>query len=66
MRENEKLEEIFDRYVGLELLNRDWTHAPGAAGRSGRSADHARAAAWEFSSQFREEPLPPGVAGGTE
>ena len=68
MRENEKLEEIFDRYVGLELLNRDWTHAPGAAGRSGRSADHARAAAGEFSPRFREEPLPQqqGVAGTLE
>ena len=65
MRENENLEEIFDRYMGLELLNRDWTHAPGAAGRSGRSADHARAAAGEFSPQFREEPLPQGVARGT-
>jgi len=66
MRENENLEEIFDRYVGLELLNRDWTRAPGAAGRSGPSADHARAAAGGFAPQSREEPpLPQGVAGGT-
>jgi hypothetical protein len=65
MRENENLEEIFDRYVGLELLNRDWTRAPGAAGRSGRSADHARTAAEELSPQFRGEPLPQGIAGGT-
>ena len=65
MRENENLEEIFDRYVGLELLNRDRTHAPGAAERSGRSADHARAAAWEFSPDFFGEPLPQGVSGGT-
>ena len=65
MRENENLEEIFDRYVGLELLNRNWTHAPGAAGRSGRSADHPRAAAEELSPQGRGEPLPQGVAGGT-
>ena len=65
MRENEKLEEIFDRYAGLELLDRDWARAPGADGRSGRGAGHARAAAGEFSQQFREEPLPQGVAGGT-
>jgi hypothetical protein len=65
MRENEKLEEIFDRYVGLELLNRDGTDAPGAAGRSGWGEDHVRAAAGEFSPQFREEPLPQDVAGGT-
>ena len=49
MRENDKLEEIFDRYAGLELLDRD----------------RARAPAGEFSQQFREEPLPQGVAGGT-
>ena len=65
MRENENLEEIFDRYVGLELLNRDWTHAPGAAGRTSRSADHAHAVAEELSPRFREEPAPQGVAGGT-
>jgi hypothetical protein len=46
-------------------LNRDWTHAPGAAGRTNRSADHPRAAAEELSPQFRGEPLPQGVAGGT-
>ncbi len=63
MRENEKLEEIFDRYAGLELLDRDWADASGAAGRAGRSADHARAAAGEFSPQFLGEPLPQGVAG---
>ena len=65
MRENDNLEEIFDRYAGLELLNRDWTHTPGAAGRTNRSADHPRAAAEELSPQFRGEPLPQGVAGGT-
>jgi hypothetical protein len=62
MRENEKLEEIFDRYVGLELLNRDWTEATWLPG-SGMGRD--RAAAWEFSPDFSGEPLLQGVAGST-
>jgi hypothetical protein len=65
MIENEKLEEIFDRYVGLELLNQDWSNAPGAAGRTRRGEYNARAAAEEFSPQVWEEPLPQDVAGGT-
>lgn len=62
MRENENLEEIFDRYVGLELLSLDWTNAPWMPG-SGR--DYARAASGEFSPQFWGEPLPQGVVGST-
>ena len=65
MRENDNLEEIFDRYVGLELLNRDWTHAPEAAWLPGPGTGRDRAAAGEFSPQFREEALPRGVAGST-
>ena len=62
MRENEKLEEIFDRYVGLELLNRDWSEThwlPGSA--MGRDL----AAAGAFSPDFFGEPLLQGVAGST-
>jgi hypothetical protein len=62
VRENEKLEEIFDRYVGLELLNRDRTEA---ARPPGFGAGRDRAAAWEFSPDFWGEPLPQGVAGST-
>ena len=62
MRENENLEEIFDRYVGLELLNRDWTEATWLPG-SGLGSD--RAAAGEFSPDFSGEPLLQGVAGST-
>ena len=65
MRENENLEEIFDRYVGLELLDRDWTHAPGVAGMLGSSRGYARAASGEFSPDLWGEPLLQGVAGST-
>ncbi len=65
MRENESLEEIFDRYVGLELLDQDRTHAPAAAGRRGAMAVYARAASGEFSPEFWGEPLLQGVAGST-
>jgi hypothetical protein len=65
VRENDNLEEIFDRYVGLELLNRDWTHAPEAAWLPGPGTDRDRAAAGEFSPQFRGEALQRGVAGST-
>jgi hypothetical protein len=62
MRENEKLEEIFDRYAGLELLNREWSETPWLSG-SGMGRDLA--AAWEFSPDFFGEPLPQGVAVST-
>ncbi len=62
MRESEKLEEIFDRYAGLELLNRDWTETPWLPG-SGTGRD--RAAPWEFAPDFFGEPLLQGVAGST-
>jgi hypothetical protein len=62
MRENEKLEEIFDRYAGLELLNRDRTEATWLPA-SGTGRDLA--AAWEFSPDFFGEPLLQGVAGST-
>ena len=65
MRENESLEEIFDRYVGLELLDQDWTRAPGVAGMPGSSTGYARAASGEFSPEFWGEPLLQGVAGST-
>jgi len=65
MRENENLEEIFDRYAGLELLNRDWPHSPGANATPDWSMGFARAAAGEFSPELRGEPLPRGVAGST-
>ena len=65
MRENERLEEIFDRYVGLELLDQDWAHAPGAAGMPGSSTGYARAVLEVFSPEFRGEPLLQGVAGST-
>ena len=60
MRDNEKLEEIFDRYVGLELLNRDWTEATWLPGSS---TSRDRATAWEFSPDVFGEPLLQGVAG---
>ncbi len=63
MSETENLEEIFDRYVGLELLSHDWPHAPGATGMPGLSTDYARAASGEFSPAFLGEPLLQGVAG---
>ena len=63
MKENESLEEIFDRYVGLELLDPDWTHAPGLARMLGTG--YARAMAGEFSPEFWGEPLLGGVAGST-
>jgi hypothetical protein len=62
MRDNEKLEEIFDRYAGLELLNRDWTEATRLPG-SGTGRD--RTAPWEFAPGFFGEPLLQGVAGST-
>ncbi len=62
MRENDNLEEIFDRYAGLELLNRDWTKNPWLPG-SGMGRDLA--AAWEFSPDFYGESLLQGVAGST-
>ena len=65
MRENENLEEIFDRYVGLELLDRDWTHAPEAAGMPGSGTSHVRAAMEEFLPEFWGEPLLQGAAGRT-
>jgi hypothetical protein len=65
MRENDSLEEIFDRYVGLELLNRDWTHAPEAAWLPGPGTGRDRAAAGEFWPDFWGEPLLQGVAGST-
>ena len=65
MRENENLEEIFDRYVGLELLDGDLTHTPGVAELPGWSTGYARAASGEFSPEFWGEPLLQGVAGST-
>ncbi len=62
MRENDLLEEIFDRYAGLELLNRDWTENPWLPG-SGMGRDLV--AALEFSPDFYGEPLLQGVAGST-
>lgn len=59
MRENESLEEIFDRYAGLELLDRDTVHAPGIADDSA-----SRAALGIFSPEFWGEPLLGGAAGG--
>jgi len=57
MRENENLEEIFDRYVGLELLSRDWPQAP--TGAPDPSTYYASAA------EFWGEPLVLGAAGST-
>lgn len=57
MRENENLEEIFDRYVGLELLSRDWPQA--SAGAPDPSTYYAPAA------EFWGEPLVLGVVGST-
>ena len=65
MSENEKLEEIFDRYVGLELLSYDWPHAPGATRMPGLSTGYARAAAGKFAPAFLGEPLLQGVADST-
>ena len=62
MRENDNLEEIFDRYAGLELLNRDRTETPWVPG-TGTGRDFA--ASWEFSPDFFGEPLLQGVAGST-
>ena len=61
MRDNEKLEEIFDRYAGLELLNRDWTEAtrlPGSGtGRDSPPSREARGTRW-FRSGSKFEPVP--------
>ena len=57
MRENENLEEIFDRYVGLELLSRDWPQA--STGAPDPSTYYASAA------EFWGEPLVLGAAGST-
>lgn len=65
MKEYENLEEIFDRYVGLEFLGRDWNYAFGAAEMPGSSTDYSRTSAEEFSPEFRGEPLLQGVAGST-
>ncbi len=62
MRENESLEEIFDRYVGLELLDRDWTPA---LGTPGPNTGYARVLSGDFPPEFWGEPLLQGVAGGT-
>lgn len=52
MRENENLEEIFDRYVGLELLGPDWRPSPS---RSGSNYTNLRTGRSSFSRMPREQ-----------
>lgn len=65
MIEGERLEEIFDRYMGLEFLEQSWRPAAETPGYFPASRDDHRTPAGELPLELRREALLRAAAGTT-